>query len=220
MGIFDKLFGRKERFVRKSDINAETLLDELRRQKRKRGIVVIPKEDILRNNFGTVQKVISSLIEEIKITKRFPTLVRLEIDGYNNDPRELWEIPEVISWYGNLHFKYGFLPFFLDEGSIQLYLSHVMIFKDDHYSYSDLEELEEIYGIGKDAINTSKMTIKRGNRKKVIRDINMLVVVTEVYEKGNQLINETFSGDNDTIERLIDAATQRISSVKRFIKQG
>jgi hypothetical protein len=45
----------------------------------------------------------------------------LTINGYDNDARPLWDIPEVVEWYRELHTKYPYMPLFLSPGSVQVY---------------------------------------------------------------------------------------------------
>lgn len=52
--------------------------------------------------------------------------ILLFVDGYNDDPRELWEIPEVLDWYLVLYRLYPQLAFFLDPGSCRLFFYMVL----------------------------------------------------------------------------------------------
>jgi hypothetical protein len=45
------------------------------------------------------------------------------LDGYNSDPRELWQIPEVQAWFGHWHAAQPCAPYFLAPGTVLLYVA-------------------------------------------------------------------------------------------------
>ena len=112
-------------------------------------MVIVPKEDILRKKFVDVEPILFYITEKIKETQKFPVLMRILVDGYNEDPRLLLEIPEVIEWFGDLHSKYSYLPYFLDEETIPLYYYIVAIYKDKRGitpTKDVIKELGEFFG--------------------------------------------------------------------------
>lgn len=60
------------------------------------------------------QRVFERLSESREIALSAMNKVDFFIDGYNNDPRELWEIPEVVRWLDAAEKAVRHLVFFLD----------------------------------------------------------------------------------------------------------
>jgi hypothetical protein len=59
---------------------------------------------------------------ELETLERLQSQIGLFIDGYNDDSRELWEIPEVRSYFQNLHsvWPYGLWFFNRQTATLQL----------------------------------------------------------------------------------------------------
>jgi hypothetical protein len=85
-------------------------------------ILIISKEDILKRNFSTLLFHITSVsLPQIKAGDKNYSKTVISIDGYNNDARPLWKIPEVVKWFEGLHRRHPYIPLFLSSGSVQLY---------------------------------------------------------------------------------------------------
>lgn len=50
-----------------------------------------------------------------KGVKNFKGKIVLQVDGYNDDPREVFEIPEIKAFYSNVFAKYPYLIYFLSD---------------------------------------------------------------------------------------------------------
>jgi hypothetical protein len=103
--------------------------------------VIIPNDHILSKDFS----MLTSYIERVCIPQirsgilNYSTIV-LSINGYDNDPRSLWDIPEVVSWFKMLFKVHPYIPLLLSPGSVQLYfyilqpLAREIIPKDREYA--------------------------------------------------------------------------------------
>jgi Uncharacterized conserved protein len=58
---------------------------------------------------------IDQMIETFKKEgyKKFKSKLVIEIDGYNDDPREIYEIPDISAFYMKVFSKYPYLLYFL-----------------------------------------------------------------------------------------------------------
>lgn len=85
-------------------------------------ICVIPKEHILQMDFSMLLRHISLIsLPQIKAGETNYSKLVISIDGYNDDSRPLWQIPEVIKWFKELHLNHPYMPLFLTPGSVQVY---------------------------------------------------------------------------------------------------
>jgi hypothetical protein len=83
---------------------------------------IIPKADILQKSFSVLLSHIDSIsLPQIRSGDRNYSRMVIAINGYDNDPRPLWDIPEVVEWFKELHTKHPYMPLFLTPGSVQLY---------------------------------------------------------------------------------------------------
>lgn len=57
-------------------------------------------------------------LAKLWVTEAVPSKAELTISGYDNDPRELYEIPEVCEWARNTIKELPVLLFFITEASI------------------------------------------------------------------------------------------------------
>jgi ankyrin repeat protein len=106
--------------------------------------VVIPRADILKKSFSVLLGHINSVsLPQIKSGDGNYSKMVIAINGYDNDDRPLWDIPEVIEWFKELHKKHPYMPLFLSPGSVQVYfqvlkpLAHSIIPAD----YSNQKDL-------------------------------------------------------------------------------
>jgi hypothetical protein len=60
-------------------------------------------------------------IAETRESSSFPMLIQFTVDGYGADQRELWHIPEVVSYFRRLHEECPVLPCWLGKECILLY---------------------------------------------------------------------------------------------------
>ncbi len=86
--------------------------------------VIISKDHILSCNYELLLKFINEVcIPQIKSGNSTYSTIILSINGYDHDPRSLWNIPEVVLWFKTLHNQMPYTPFFLSPGSVQLYFA-------------------------------------------------------------------------------------------------
>lgn len=79
------------------------------------GIYKVPKYDVLKCNFKGLIDVIERLSRNRKSVLKNRGTLEVLIDGYDEDPREVYEIPEIRHWY-NESIKAG-IPWFYFIGS-------------------------------------------------------------------------------------------------------
>lgn len=82
--------------------------------------IAIDKEDIENNNIGKYLDMLDPLYPNIPLANKFCEKVSLFIDGYDNDSRELWEIPEVRKFAKSLNEKFHYWFYFLDKNTSSL----------------------------------------------------------------------------------------------------
>ena len=106
--------------------------------------VVIPQADILKKSFSVLLNHINSVsLPQIKSEDGNYSKMVISINGYDNDARPLWEIPEVVEWFKELHKEHPYMPLFLSPGSVQVYfqvlrpIAHSIIPKE----YRDQKDL-------------------------------------------------------------------------------
>jgi len=62
-------------------------------------------------------RVLDSLIGSRERAMRFRDRVDFDVDGYNDDPRELFEVPEIRTFVRELDAKWPYWFFFLSKAS-------------------------------------------------------------------------------------------------------
>ncbi|MFH0846563.1 MAG: hypothetical protein V1894_00695 [Chloroflexota bacterium] len=83
--------------------------------------VVIPKTDILQRSFSVLLRHIDSVaLPQIRSGDMNYSKMVIAINGYDSDARSLWDIPEVVEWFKELHMKHPYMPLFLSPGSVQV----------------------------------------------------------------------------------------------------
>ena len=81
----------------------------------------VPKQSVLAGDLHYIDDITRNAREWIQQHGRIQ-LWNLAISGYDDDPRPLWEIPEVRTWCKNVHTKVPYLPCLLSENSIIWYV--------------------------------------------------------------------------------------------------
>jgi hypothetical protein len=73
-------------------------------------LYAVPRDNIETGNVGPVAGFIERIIHNDTLCRKLQGRIIIEIDGYNEDPREIFEIPEVVQWYEKADpvFKYWF----------------------------------------------------------------------------------------------------------------
>lgn len=82
---------------------------------------VIAKDDVLSLNTEKVEHAIQHAAKQTLGQKRHHA-IELAIDGFNDDPRDLYQIPEASAWFKALFERNPDVVFWLSPGSLRLLL--------------------------------------------------------------------------------------------------
>lgn len=77
--------------------------------------LVISRDAIDEGDLSEALSVLGPLLVDPATARRFCGAVEVAVDGYNHDPREIYEIPEVRAYMRDLDDDFPFLPFFLSR---------------------------------------------------------------------------------------------------------
>lgn len=77
--------------------------------------VVVSREDVEKRETGRVLNVLSSLTVSARVMRQFCGRVDLFFGGYDDDPREVFEIPEVRAFVRDLDARFPELPYLLSR---------------------------------------------------------------------------------------------------------
>jgi hypothetical protein len=80
-------------------------------------VLVVSRDEVERLDFSGCLGVLDSLIESREKAMRFRDRVVFGVDGYNDDPRELFEVPEVRTFVRELDAKWPYWFFFLSKAT-------------------------------------------------------------------------------------------------------
>ncbi|MBL0139237.1 MAG: chlororespiratory reduction 6 domain-containing protein [Bacteroidetes bacterium] len=78
-------------------------------------IIEISKQEIESNDFQPVFRTLNRLLEDKETILYFFERVEISVGGYENDPRELWEIPEVKKFIEELDTQFPYWFYFLTK---------------------------------------------------------------------------------------------------------
>jgi len=85
---------------------------------------MIGKNQILTHDTSMFMPFIeNACIPQLRSGDRDYAKMTILVDGYNDDDRELWDIPEVTEWFKTLHKTYPYILYFLTPESIKLYFN-------------------------------------------------------------------------------------------------
>lgn len=82
--------------------------------------VVVSRDEIMRQDTAPALSTLKKLLASPEVARTYKERVDLAIDGYNDDVRELDEIPEVRQFIQSLDSKFPFWLFFLSKYSLGL----------------------------------------------------------------------------------------------------
>jgi len=77
--------------------------------------IVVSRYEIETVNLSTIQNILINLLTDRSTMLSFFERVELGVSGYENDPRELWNIPEVKNYFKQLDEKFPYWFFFLSK---------------------------------------------------------------------------------------------------------
>lgn len=65
--------------------------------------IIVSREEVEALATGRVVAALMALTDTTERVRRFASSLWLRFDGYNDDPRELWDIPEVVRYFAAVH---------------------------------------------------------------------------------------------------------------------
>jgi len=84
-------------------------------------LVVIGRKSVNQTNLSLVEEQAKRVVAESLERGGFGKLLQFSVDGYTEDTRGLWDIPEVVSYFKSLHEKTPYLLFWMGKESVPLY---------------------------------------------------------------------------------------------------
>jgi hypothetical protein len=86
--------------------------------------LIIPKEHILEKDVSNFENFVDTIcLAQLGSGQANYAIAVLSIDGFNDDPRSLWHIPEVREWFKALHLARPYALYFISPASIQIYIT-------------------------------------------------------------------------------------------------
>jgi len=167
------------------------VLPELPAVKLGTDICIVSKKEILAGDISSIETGLEAAINVTKQTKEISLRLVIQIGGYDEDRRQLWQIPEVISWFAKLDPK---VAYWLDDSTIPLYTKICAL----NLSESDVRS---IFAWSPGTQNVLP-PYNQGHKE--------LAMIMLIYATGNRFCEKLFGGDKKTAERIIKSATHRI----------
>lgn len=76
---------------------------------------VVPRRDVEAGDLSEILRGLNHLISSVEIAKAYCERVDIGFDGYDDDRREVWEIPEIREFVYRLDEQFPYWLFFLDK---------------------------------------------------------------------------------------------------------
>jgi len=157
-------------------------------------ILAISKEQVFQKDVSMFKTIIeNTCIPQIRLADH-PLVcspVELFISGYDNDTRELWDIPEAVEWYKTLYKNYPYVPYFLSPRSTQLYFGILEI-------------------VATDLVPEAKQ----------MRGKELAALILDTFAHANIFFNEVFGSDLARYQPKIDILTKKIIQAAKDLVQG
>ena len=85
-------------------------------------VVVVSRDDVELNDISSTFSALSGLLVDEATVRRFQGSVTVSFDGFNHDPREIYEIPEIRCFCAELdkHFPYWLYFLSMDDSSLKM----------------------------------------------------------------------------------------------------
>lgn len=84
------------------------------------GNIFITRPELETGNISDTLTVLQSPLDDRRNILRQQNKIRVFVNGYDDDPRELWDIPEVRAFYRKLDEKFPYWFWFCDKGAVSL----------------------------------------------------------------------------------------------------
>ena len=94
------------------EIAKDALSDHIKEENPEKIVYLIPREDIEEGNIDELEAFFLYLTFSREIALLYMQKVEFAIDGYNDDPRELYEIKEVVNYLGKLNKVFPYWLFY------------------------------------------------------------------------------------------------------------
>jgi hypothetical protein len=134
---------------------------------------------------------------------RIADFYSLEIAGFEDDHRPVWEIPQLTDWFFQLHEKVPSLPYWLAAEYLPSYYRTVFPGVTEEFMATLRRRLYS--GHPFDTL------LADGNRPLVLRQL--AAVIASVWGEGNEMLRSLFPEDRETELRVRASCTQRINPV-------
>ncbi len=103
-----------------SEMKKDRNIEELIREPARLVLIAVPREHVLSKSFEMVIWFIETQsLPQLSIGNKDYPKMSLSIDGYNDDPRELKDIPEVIQWFKALNEAHAYIVYFMTPSTVQ-----------------------------------------------------------------------------------------------------
>lgn len=155
-------------------------ISRMRTRRLPKKVTVVGKNAIEACDLVAIPLVVQAFAEETRQGRQVPWLIQLLVDGYNEDPRALPEIPEVVKWFGALRRTHPYLPYLMDHDSILVYFQ------------------------------TAKLSLPIDVTAGLLPGGREAVLLAEIYAAGNNFCQTQFPEDAWLGARLATEATGRI----------
>lgn len=84
-------------------------------------LIVIGRRSIVERNLHLVENALERVVQEAFKGNGFGRLLQFTTGGYAEDNPELWEIPEIVTYFEQLHEKKPYLLYWMGKECIPLY---------------------------------------------------------------------------------------------------
>jgi hypothetical protein len=154
-------------------------------------IVIVSKQDIVARNISVIDSGLTVAIERTRHARDFRTNIEILVDGFNEDTRSLWQIPEVVAWFKRLDPK---TAYWLGEPTSLLFI------KTWSQGLSDTQ-VERVFSWSEES---SQMKPPYADRHRE------LAVIMLVDRAGNDFCHGLFPRDVATAENIVAEASRRL----------
>ena len=142
---------------------------------------IVGENEILNCNISYISSIINEMLSDAKHFKRIIRLLGIIIHGYDEDPRPLWEVPQVKAWYKVLHGTFPYLLYWLHPQDVVIYT----------YMFGQTHRVE--------------------GEKSAIEGPSIAGFIQSVWDVGNRFCYQIAQGDKQSAQVMISEAVERIN---------
>jgi len=162
--------------------------------------VVVGPEFLNQSGASVLGSLIMLVVTSTFLARETKQLLDIGVDGYHNDPRPLWEIPEVCNWFFQIHEQLPYLPFWLTTESFKIYLMAASAGASEQFIAelasrlpTDWSEREFLLG---------KSSLERRQRK--------AVTLSTLVLDGYSFVDRVFGKYPEALDRVVSSGNARI----------